>query len=560
MQSSFSSGSHPLVRGAFFLTAAGILTRVMGFFYRIFLSRSIGAEQVGIYQMIFPVYGVLCAAASSGVQTAISRLTAAKTVRGTDTRFLRCGLFAALTLSLLGSAGLLAFADPLAETLLGEPRCAPLLRALAFCVPLSSIHACISGFYYGLVQAAVPSLSLLAEQSARMLFIFMAWKISLQEGIALPLPATVWALGVGELAAVLFCVTALGVKPPYSYSYTKPKAASRQMSSHHSHDKNTWKPSWSCCHSRSLQSSKDCSAPVFRAGSLPGALSVMPRLLALALPLTANRLFISLLAAGEAALLPAKLQAYGHSSPTALILYGVLTGMAMPLILFPTAITNAVSVLLLPEVARTQSGQDTKKLTRTIEAAIRYCLVLGIFFFGIFLLYGNALGLVLYKNALAGDFLRTLSWICPFLYLNASLSSILAGLGRTVTLFFHNSACLLLRLGFVLFLVPRYGMQAYFWGLLASLLCQTVLSFSVLYPYLGFSFSAVRWIALPAIFLALSVGAGFFAAPFFTAWLADLPLFLLAVKIGITAVFYFLLVFLYQILPLRHHVRSARSR
>lgn len=81
----------------------------------------------------------------------------------------------------------------------------------------------------------------------------------------------------------------------------------------------------------------------------------MPKLLVLALPLTANRLFISLLAAGEAALLPARLQSYGHSAPTALILYGVLTGMAMPLILFPTAITNAVSVLLLPAVARTLS-------------------------------------------------------------------------------------------------------------------------------------------------------------------------------------------------------------
>ena len=132
MQSSFFSGPHPVIRGAFFLTAAGMLTRVMGFFYRIFLSRSIGAEQVGIYQMIFPVYGVLCAASSSGIQTAISRLTAAEASSGADTRFLRCGLFTALLLASLGSAGLLAFADPLAETLLGEPRCAPLLRALAF--------------------------------------------------------------------------------------------------------------------------------------------------------------------------------------------------------------------------------------------------------------------------------------------------------------------------------------------------------------------------------------------------------------------------------------------
>ena len=55
MQASFPSSSHPVIRGAFFLTAAGMLTRVMGFFYRIFLSRSIGAEQVGIYQMIFTV-------------------------------------------------------------------------------------------------------------------------------------------------------------------------------------------------------------------------------------------------------------------------------------------------------------------------------------------------------------------------------------------------------------------------------------------------------------------------------------------------------------------------
>lgn len=64
MQSSFSPAPTRSSGALFFLTAAGMLTRVMGFFYRIFLSRSIGAEQVGIYQMIFSVYGVLCAASS----------------------------------------------------------------------------------------------------------------------------------------------------------------------------------------------------------------------------------------------------------------------------------------------------------------------------------------------------------------------------------------------------------------------------------------------------------------------------------------------------------------
>lgn len=132
--------------------------------------------------MIFPVYGVLCAASSSGIQTAISRLTAAEASSGADTRF-RAAAFSLPCFWLLLEVRGSGLRRPLAETLLGEPRCAPLLRALAFCVPLSSIHACISGFYYGLMRAAVPSLSLLAEQSARMLFIFMAWKISLQEGM-----------------------------------------------------------------------------------------------------------------------------------------------------------------------------------------------------------------------------------------------------------------------------------------------------------------------------------------------------------------------------------------
>ena len=67
---------HPLITGTLLLTAAGLASRIIGFFYKIFLVSLIGAEGIGIYQMVFPTYMVCVSLASSGIQTAVSRFTA----------------------------------------------------------------------------------------------------------------------------------------------------------------------------------------------------------------------------------------------------------------------------------------------------------------------------------------------------------------------------------------------------------------------------------------------------------------------------------------------------
>ena len=68
---------HTLAAGALILTLTGFASRILGFFYRIFLSRTIGAEGLGIYQMVFPVYGICFSVCAGSIQTAISRFTAA---------------------------------------------------------------------------------------------------------------------------------------------------------------------------------------------------------------------------------------------------------------------------------------------------------------------------------------------------------------------------------------------------------------------------------------------------------------------------------------------------
>jgi len=61
-----------IIKGTLILTFAGLLTRLIGFFYRIFLSKALGAETLGLYQLIFPVYGICFTIYASGIQTAIS--------------------------------------------------------------------------------------------------------------------------------------------------------------------------------------------------------------------------------------------------------------------------------------------------------------------------------------------------------------------------------------------------------------------------------------------------------------------------------------------------------
>ncbi|MEG1290757.1 MAG: oligosaccharide flippase family protein, partial [Lachnospiraceae bacterium] len=155
---------HPLLTGTLLLTITGLLSRIIGFFYRIFLSHTIGAEGVGIYQLIFPIYALTFSFTVSGIQTSISRFVA-QAVASLDSNsyskkilcnarcYLTGGLMISLSLSFLCSILLFYFADHIALYFLEELRCASLLRILSFTVPFGAVHACINGYFYGLKKS-----------------------------------------------------------------------------------------------------------------------------------------------------------------------------------------------------------------------------------------------------------------------------------------------------------------------------------------------------------------------------------------------------------------------
>ena len=421
-----------LLRGTLLLTAAGLISRIMGFFYKIFLANTIGAEGMGIYQLIFPIYSICFSLCASGIETAVSKLTAEKCALENPQDalgILKTALLITLSLSIGCSILIFYHADWLAIKFLNEVRCENLLKILAITIPFGTTQSCICGYYFGIHKAAVPSFSQLIEQFFRMAAIWLLYHIYITNDMTLSPVIAVISLVFGEICSFLFTLTC--------FSFSQKKGLSFRSS---------------------------YTSTYFK------------EILSLSAPLTVSRLCINLLASLEAAMLPNMLKLYGMDSADALSVYGILTGMALPFIFFPNALTGSISLMLLPQVSESQAQGKTSALKHTLKKTFQFCLFLGCSCLLFFFVFGNFLGNFIFSNELAGRFIQTLAWICPFLYLNTTLNSVLNGLGRTSVTFFNGICGLFIRIGFIYLGVPRFGIQGYLFGLLVSQLFITLSS------------------------------------------------------------------------------------
>ena len=431
---------HPLITGSFLLTLAGFISRLIGFFYRMYLSQTFGEEGMGIYQLVGPVMALSFSLTAAGFQTSISKFVAEQTGNQTDGgsdlyRPLLLGLSISLPLSFLLMFLIQGNALFIASSFLQEPRTAPLLRILALSLPLSAAHACINGFFYGCKKAATPAICQLVEQIFRVLSVYFIATAALLQGHTPTLNVTCIGILLGEVAATFLSVVTLLLYTKSPFSATYDTSTLPQLTTKNKH---------------------------FTYGML----------LSMAIPLLANRITLNLLQSIETVSLPARLRMYGYDQSTALSVYGVLTGMAFPLLFFPNAITSAFAVLLLPLISEGVAQGDIAGVRKLTMKTVRYCSYLGFSCMFIFLLFGNQLGVHLFHSPLAGIFIRTLSFMCPFMYLNNTLSAILQGMGKVSPLFFINVSALLLRLVFIFTFVPIQGIKGYLWGLLASQIYQ----------------------------------------------------------------------------------------
>ncbi|MCD8380314.1 MAG: oligosaccharide flippase family protein [Lachnospiraceae bacterium] len=397
--------------------------------------------------MTAPVTAMVMAISCSGVQTALSKRIAElpDSQRRLKRTYLIVSLFFSTGLSVLLALLVLVYSNFLTNEYLKEPQTEALLKIMALSFPPAAIHSCFAGYWLGQQKARFPAFCQLIEQIVRVGTVIILCESAKVHGTDISLQFAVIGSVAGELAAVcvcLLCALLVGVFTP-------------RLSGLQSTDK---------IHSSRLMNT----------GALHNITFCTGQLFSMAIPLSLNRLAMNFLQSVEAVRIPLSLRLFGYSDTEALTIYGILTGIVLPVLFFPGAVIGPFNQMLLPTVSQAHGRKDYTKI-RTITLNTSFILVfLGVFCSLTLFLFSDFLGNRVFQEPLAAGYIRSLCLICPLLYLNQILSGILQGLGDAFGVFFINTFSVFVRLCFIFFYIPQIGIRGYFYGLLFSQLAAAV--------------------------------------------------------------------------------------
>lgn len=408
--------------GVLLLAGLGAVSQLLGFGYRVALSRLAGAEVMGLYQLVMPVYGVMMAATAVGLTAAMSNLTpqylAQRNSRGAE-QLRRTCLRAFFLLLLLIGAGVVLLSDFLSTAVLGDARTQLGLVLLVPCVALTGVENLHKHAFYGAGQVVAPAVTELLEQIIRTGAVLGLLAMFLPQ-----YPERAVGLIV---AGMIVCEVFSAVTVPMLYR--------RRVKN------------------------------VTGAGEERKILR--RRVAAVAVPVAANALLGNLLGAANSALVPRKLVEGGMARGDAVAKLGVVCGMTLPMLALPTVFLGPLSLVLVPRLARARALNHPGEVRRLVDRAVGAVAVLALPATGWMMVFGADLGRLLFRQEV-GEFLCPLGAVMAMSCFCSVLGSALNGVGRQRAVALISLLGGVLQLVFTLLLVPPMGMAGYVAGAVVS--------------------------------------------------------------------------------------------
>ena len=406
------------LKNAAVLTVSGLILRFLGIIFKVWLASEIGAEGVGLYQIVFSVYVLAATFATSGICTAVTRLVTEELALGSKPGvklILRRCIFLTLVIAAFSFAVLFFGAEFISDNILNQPNAVLSIKVASVSLGFMGVCSCLRGYFAARRSATPSALSQIFEQLIRIATVIIALKVFAHRGIAVTLAAVMLGDTVAEALSCLFIYIL------YKKDIKKVENKGRKR-------------------------------PPYK---------IFKAINHIALPITSGRYLNSLLRTAENIISPRNLAKNPYLSDGALSLFGMIKGMALPVLFFPSTLISSVSVLLLPEMSEAVALGHGKKVKYATEKIIRLTLLVGIFCGAVFMLTGDKIGKLLYKSDDVGFLLCALSPIVPLMYLDGICDGILKGLDCQRFTFFSSVGDSALRLLLIPIILPRYGVMGF---------------------------------------------------------------------------------------------------
>ncbi len=425
-----------LFKGTIILTSSMFLIRIIGFLFRIFLIGHIGEEGLGLFQLILPVQVIGFSLCIAGFETAIAKMVSEQKDDYSKIIIFKKLIYLSIITSIVFAMLIFVFSDYIAYRFLLEPRCEKMIKYLSIVFPFAVVHSCICSFYIAKKIPSLSAISTLVEQIVRVLMIFILIFILKKCHYTINPVVVVYGSIAGEISAAVFCY----VKFYKDYSKILLQISKRKLNF-------------------------DASIPDKK------------EIVSYVVPLTSNKLMLSVLQSIQSIMIPLQLTKYGVTNTEALSVYGIVLGLILPLICFPGSLINSLGKLLLPKISFLHANKKNEEIKKYISSIIASCFIYGVLCFVFFYLCSNLICHILFKNNY-GIYIRLLSFSCPFIFLSVILINILNGLGKTKTAFIHSVFSTLIQLGSIIYLVPVIGITGFIIGITLSYVLVTILNYA----------------------------------------------------------------------------------
>lgn len=476
-----------LYRTAAVVTVFSAIEHGLGFLYRIILSRVLGSEGLGVYQVSLTVFAVFLTATSSGLPITLSRVITGHRTKGNlkgEQSATTAAALIALAFSLPVTLLLFAFRSSFSQ-IFSDARCADLFYILIISLSFTSLYAIIRGSFWGNKRFFSYSLIELIEE-----IVMIIAGVLLLVVLDSDLPDV-------NLAAIAVLIS-------YLCSFAIAVV----------------------CY-------------IVRGGKLRSPKGQIKPLLSSSLPVTAMRTSNSLINSLISVLFPARLAAAGVSAAKAMSEYGVVYGMVMPVLMIPSTLISSIALVLVPEFSECFYRKQKEKLTALVEKALNSTLLIAGLLAPFFLVCGEDVGILLFSNAASGKLIAYSALILFPMSVTMISTSLLNSMNcerQTLIFFLCGAGAMLLCVWFL----PKYlGSGALLLGMTCDFGISAVCSLTLLHKKTGKLRSKPYFLKLICAVIPVSL-FGYFLHKLFVLYFSFLPaaaLTMLALGIAEIALF-----------------------
>ena len=368
------------IKSTFILIIGGFITKIIGMFIKIVMTRLLGTLGIGMYSLISPTFMLLISLASLGLPIAISKLVAEDKRNNKNLIFLCFPI--TLFINVLIMIFLVFFSGYISNNLLHEPRIKLGLICIGFVLPFISISSVLRGYFFGKQRMVPHVVSNVTEDFVRLIVIMIGVPFFLKKGIEFAIAFIVLSNIFSELTSIFVLFFFL----PRNFKIAR-------------------------------------SDLVFDKQNIRDVLGI-------SLPTTGSRLIGNIGYFLEPIVMTYFLLKSGYTNSFIVTEYGIINGYVMPLVLLPSFFTLAISQAIIPVISYNYSNRNYDLVKNKIRQGIIFSLLIGIPCTLIFLFIPHIPLKFIYNTNLGIPYIRVMSIVCLLHYIQSPISSSLQAMGK----------------------------------------------------------------------------------------------------------------------------------